>query len=279
MKKNIFSFEEFSIYDGPGIRTTVFIKGCPLKCSWCHNPEGQSFESEIIKSPNGCIGCGMCIKYAKKNNGKIIYTKESMENCPKNLLRVCGCEYSPNEVYDKVMKNKELLSGGVTFSGGEPLSAGNFLTECLALFKGRLHTAVQTCGYADSAFFTEVCGLCDYFLYDIKLADDREHIKYTGVSNRQILENLKILKRYGKDFVIRIPLIPKVTDTEKNINNICRILKDNDISYAELMPYNKMAGGKYKLLGRKYCPAFDETVEVNIREDIWKQNSIKIKIL
>ncbi len=275
-----FSIEEFSIYDGPGIRTTVFLKGCPLRCSWCHNPEGQEYEPETVKNPNGCVNCGECKKIAIQKNGKLCFTKKSISACPNNLLRVSGERISSENLIEKILKNRRILkNGGVTFSGGEPLMQGEFLKECLSLLKGNIHTAVQTSGYCESEMFKSVLDLTDCVLFDLKLIDEEKHIKYTGVSNEKILENFKLLVKSKKEFIPRIPLIPGVTDTEDNIMQIAQHLNQNNITYAELMSYNKMAGGKYAMLGRKYQPDFDEKVEVNPREEIFKHNGIKIKIL
>ena len=147
MGTNIFSIEEFSIYDGPGIRTTVFLKGCPLRCEWCHNPEGQSFESQILRSPNGCTNCGNCTKFAFCKNGEISYTEDSIANCPMHLLRISGENMTPAQLFERVIKNAPLLAeGGITFSGGEPLAHPEFLAECMSLFKGKLHITLQTSG-------------------------------------------------------------------------------------------------------------------------------------
>ncbi len=276
----VFSIEEFSVYDGPGIRTTVFLKGCPLSCSWCHNPEGQNPRPEIVKSPNGCIGCGNCLKDAKTQNGKICFTEQSMKNCPMGLLRICGEEIEAFVLCERLLKNKDLLkNGGVTFSGGEPLMQSDFLLECLQKLKGQLNTAIQTSGYCEKDIFQKVLQLADFFLFDLKLADDTLHRKHTGVSNKKILENFSLLAKSGKDFVVRIPLIPTVTDTKDNILRIVKILKENGVNYVELLPYNKMAGGKYAMVGQKYEPTFDETVEVQIPEELLLENKINFRVL
>lgn len=280
MKGTIFSVEEFSVYDGPGIRTTVFMKGCPLRCTWCHNPEGQNGFSEIVRSPNGCIHCGACEAAAEKVNGKMQYTKESIEKCPRGLLRICGEDVTAEELVKRLLKNEQILKkGGVTFSGGEPFAQADFLLECLALLRGRLHTAVQTSGFCDENDFMRTAEIADYFLFDLKFADEEMHKKYTGVSNEKILKNFSLLASGKKEFVVRIPLIPAVTDTEENINGICEILNRSNVNYAELLPYNKMAGGKYKMLGRRYAPGFDESAEIAFREEIFNKNGIGIKIL
>lgn len=281
MQGTIFSIEEFSVYDGPGIRSTVFLKGCPLRCTWCHNPEGQNEFPEIVKSPNGCLNCGNCEKAAEKRYGKKIFTEKSIVDCPQKLLRVCGERIDAEELVQRIVKNENILKpyGGVTFSGGEPLAQCDFLCECINLLNGRLHTAVQTSGYALEKDFLRVLDCADYFLFDLKLSNGERHKKYTGVQNLTILNNFSELVKSGKDFVVRIPLIPSITDTEENISGICEILNKNNVKYAELLPYNKMAGGKYAMLGRRYIPGFDEKDEVSSRKNIFKMYGIKIKIL
>lgn len=276
----VFSIEEFSVYDGPGIRTTVFLKGCPLRCSWCHNPEGQSKDTEIIRGPNGCIECNNCINSAQIQNGRLYFTTESIQKCPMGLLRICGEETDSKVLCKKLLKNQKLLqNGGVTFSGGEPLWQSEFLFECLDELRGKLHTAIQTSGYCESEIFDKAISKADYFLFDLKLIHDDMHKKYTGVSNRKILRNFSALAKSGKAFVVRIPLIPGVTDTVENITGIVKLLKENSVNYVELLPYNKMAGGKYKMLGRRYTPLFDEQQAVNLNEEVFAKSNMDFKVL
>lgn len=279
----VFSIEEFSIFDGPGIRMSVFLKGCPLRCEWCHNPEGQKLANGIVRSPNGCIACGACERYSAQNGDERCFTEDSIKNCPQNLLRYCAREYSSAELCALLEKNLDILNasgGGVTFSGGEPTSNHKFLLECLALLRGKTNRAVQTCGFCSSEIFNRVLSDCDYVLFDIKLVDDADHVRYTGVSNESIIKNFKTLVASRKDFVIRTPLIPTVTDTDKNIRDIAKLLSDNGVDYIELLPYNKMTGSKYKLDGREYSPSFDESIPVSLENvKIFDEYGIKYKIL
>ena len=280
MKGTVFSIEEFSVYDGPGIRTTVFLKGCDLRCIWCHNPEGWERGIQIVKNPNGCIGCGKCFEDATIKNGRHVYTENAIKSCPVNLLRYSGVEYTPQELCDKLLKNAEFLkSGGVTFSGGEPLIQFEFVLDCIDILKGKIHTAIQTTGYCSDIVFERVLEKADFFLYDLKLADRDEHKKYTGVTNDVILRHFEMLVKSGKDFVARVPLIPTITDTVANITGICEILKKNNVSYVELLPYNKMAGAKYKLLEMEYKVPFDEKTPSNPREEIFREYNIKTKLM
>ena len=276
----VFSIEELSVFDGPGIRTSVFLMGCPLRCEWCHNPEGQSFSNSIVRSPNGCIGCGECVKRSIERYGKREFTEESIKNCPNNLLRYCAVEYSAAELCERLSKNFAILNasgGGVTFSGGEPTSSPEFLLECLSILDGRTSRAVQTSGYCSPEVFMKVLENCDYMLFDVKLANDAMHKRYTGLSNEVILKNFKTLASSKKDFVIRTPLIPTVTDTEENIRAIAELLWENGVGYIELLPYNKMAGSKYKLAGKEYAPSFDESVPVKERVEIFAEYGITVK--
>jgi pyruvate formate lyase activating enzyme len=278
----VFSIEEFSTYDGPGIRMTVFLKGCPLRCMWCHNPEGQSFERQIVRSPNGCLECGACLAAGERASGERKLTDESIAVCPRGLVRVCGEEYTSAELQAVIEKNIAILNasgGGVTFSGGEPLCHPEFLLEILKGLKGKTNRALQTCGFADTKVFYSVLEECDYVLYDLKLMDEDKHRYYTGVSNAQILENYRLLAATGKDMVTRIPLIPTVNDTEENIRATARFMEENGKSYVELLPYNKLAGGKYSLVGKEYCPEFDTERTVEPHIEIFNEYGIEVKIL
>lgn len=263
-KALIADIQRASIHDGPGLRTTVFFKGCPLKCRWCHNPESISFEPEIMHYPEKCIGCGMCEK-----------------GCFSGAKVICGKEYTACELLAEIIRDKEYYGcdGGVTFSGGEPLFQGAFLLECLSYMKGKLHTAVQTSGFASRDTFARVMGLADYFLYDLKIIDPTRHKDYTGVDNSPILENFHALAGGNVPFTVRIPLIPGVTDTAENLTSIARLLQEHRVGYAELLPYNKMAGGKYRLMGRTYEPRFDEQTEVTPHREIFDAYSIQTEIL
>lgn len=278
----VFSIEEFSTYDGPGIRMTVFLKGCPLRCMWCHNPEGQRFEKEMARSPNGCLACGACLKMGETLTGSPCLVPESAAVCPRHLVRQCGEDYTPEELVAKIEKNLAILNmsgGGVTFSGGEPLCYADFVESCMKLLRGKTHRALQTCGFASSEIFERVLLECDYVLYDLKLMDDAKHRRYTGVSNEQILKNYRTLAASGKEFCTRIPLIPTVNDTEENMTATAELMRECGVSYVELLPYNKMAGGKYLMLGRTYQTDFDGNLEPMLQTEIFQSYGIEVKVL
>ena len=274
----IFSIEEFSTFDGPGIRTTVFLKGCPLSCTWCHNPEGQRAAPDYLRSPLGCLACGACERAG--DGGRL--GEASISACPRGLIRRSGEEITASALTARLIKNARILEssgGGVTFSGGEPLMQSDFLIECLSMLKGKLHRALQTSGYARPAVFSEVLSHADYLLYDLKLMDDRLHREYCGAGNAEIHENYVRLVRSGLPFVTRIPLIPGVTDTRENLSAVADFLLQNGVRYAELLPYNRYAGSKYAALRREYTPRFDEDAPVSHGQDIFAARGIEAKIL
>ncbi|MBQ7566002.1 MAG: glycyl-radical enzyme activating protein [Oscillospiraceae bacterium] len=249
----VFSIEEFSIYDGPGIHTTVFLKGCPMRCRWCHNPEGQRPEPEIVRSPNGCLHCGACERLAEKTGERLGYTEESRLACPNGLLRRCGERWTVDALTARVLKCAPLLeNGGVTFSGGEPLAQPEFLLACLDRLRGKLHTAVQTSGFAPAEVFDEVLQKADLFLFDLKLIDAEAHERWTGQNNAPILRNFRALAQSGVPYIPRVPLIPGVTDTEENLRAVASLLQEHGAKSVELLPYHRTAGGKYAMVGRVY---------------------------
>lgn len=274
MVGRIFSIEEFSTFDGPGMRCTIFLKGCPLKCQWCHNPEGQRFESEIIRSPNGCIGCGTCERTGM--------TETSIPLCPQHLLRLCGEDFTPQALVDKLSAKLDMLNlvgGGITFSGGEPLSQAGFVLECLRLLKDKIHRAVQTSGFCPTHTFREILQNTDYILFDLKHMDGSIHKQFTGVDNSQILSNYQLLAESGLPFITRIPLIPGVNDTVSNITATAQFLQRMNVHEIELLPYNKAAGAKYKAVRREYTVEFDPSQEPQPHIDIFKNHGIEVRVL
>ncbi len=257
MNGRVFDIKEFSVHDGPGGRITVFLKGCPLKCLWCHNPEGQSLESELMVKRSFCKGCGACMLNRESETFKK-YGRDAGA-CPENLISVVGKEYSPKELADKIIAYKPLLSaigGGVTFSGGEPLMQYKFLSECADILReNEIHIALETCGFAAEEVFSEILGKVDYVMYDIKIMDSDLHKRYTLCPNEIILKNAETLKKSGVPFVFRTPMIPGITDTDDNIKRIEEFVKGFDW---EKIPYNELAGAKYPHLNRTYSLEISE---------------------
>lgn len=255
----IFDIKQMAVFDGPGIRTTVFFKGCPLRCQWCHNPEGLSPSPQLMVSRNSCLHCGRCEAVCPHPDG-CTSCFACVEVCPLHLRKIAGERYTAERLAQVLRKNEDILrknGGGVTFSGGEPLMQAEFLLETAALLGG-LHTAIETSGYAPGEVFRRVIGQLDFVMMDLKLIDREQHRHYVGADNGLILENLEQLKRSGKPFVIRVPLIPGVNDTEENLTATARLLQDAErLEKVELLPYHQTAGAKYTMLGMEYQPDFD----------------------
>ena len=246
----IFDIKEFTLHDGPGARTTVFLKGCPLHCIWCHNPEGMDVSPTLMVKENLCTNCGACRKPCDHPDcqpfGRCLHI------CPKNLISVAGTAVTAGALSDKLIRQKDFFGkdGGVTLSGGEPLRQPAFASALGSLLReAGVHTALQTSGYASEDAFRRVLASVDYVLFDLKLADENEHIRYTGVSNVPILRNLGILRASGTPFVLRIPLIPGITAREENLRALAGLAGDDPV---ELMPYNPYAGAKYRMVGKPF---------------------------
>ena len=273
MQDLIFDIKEFGLHDGSGLRTTVFLKGCPLKCIWCHNPEGQRFGRETARNTQKCKGCGLCQRECAHPECEGLGA--CVKVCPENNVRAIGTYYEPEALAKKLLKNRQFLqNGGITFSGGEPLCHGEYILEVIKHLEG-IKTAVETCGYVEN--FLEYTDRIDDIFMDIKLIDDGEHMKYTGVSNKLILENAqKILAR--RPVTVRIPLIPSVTDRNENLEGISEFLEPYKSNVTvELIPYNKMTGAKYATIGRKYEPCFDEQASINKNILPFSKKGIRIK--
>lgn len=252
-KAMIFDIQRNSFVDGPGIRTTVFFKGCNLRCKWCHNPESQSFEKQMMFYKDKCTGCGKCREVCPNHLKKCDFCGKCELYCPADARKVCGREYTPAEVFAEVIKDKAFYDnsgGGVTFSGGECMLQLDFLCEILEKCKSAgIHTAVDTAGNVPWKSFEKILPFTDLFLYDIKAFGAELHRKGTGVSNELILENLKNLSGRA-DIIVRIPVIGGYNDNDEEIRRIADFLKQIKIIKAELLPYHAMGEHKYTALGR-----------------------------
>lgn len=259
MPLKITSIQDFTLHDGPGIRCTIFLAGCPLRCAWCHNPETQFTKSLLIYEERNCIGCrscGVCPTGAHEfkeghilRRDKCILCGECVSVCPAGALEFSVSELSDEEYFRLVERQKRLSgkNGGITFSGGEPLMQGEALLRLIS--SSDIHTAIETCGYAEEALFREVVKAVDYVMFDLKLASETMHKKYTGVSNGVILKNLEILKNSGTPFIIRTPLIPGITDTKANLNALSVLVGNDDW---EKLEYNPLTPAKYARIGKEY---------------------------
>ncbi|MEM2910132.1 MAG: glycyl-radical enzyme activating protein [Nitrososphaerota archaeon] len=270
IKGIMFDIERYAIHDGPGIRTTVFMKGCPLKCWWCHNPEGIELSKNLMYFEYKCIRCKTCVNVCptkaisfdgeKQTINRVSCSKCGIctEHCPTGALKLVGYEITVYELIKEIEKDILLYDrsgGGVTFSGGEPLFQPLFLKEVLKECKKMgIHSALDTTGYAPPEIFESFVDSVDLFLYDLKLLGDEEHKKYTGVSNELIKKNLATLveKGRGSSVILRFPVIPRITDTEKNLNELLVLVsKLKGINEVDLLPFHDVSE-KYDRLGMEY---------------------------
>lgn len=259
----IFNIQRYCLHDGPGIRSTLFLKGCPLSCWWCHNPESMSPRPEILLSEHRCIRCGLCVEACPKGTGEnrlpatCTVCGRCVSACPTGARELVGREISVPDMLAEVLKDRifyEESGGGVTFSGGEPLLQADFLLECLrACRENGLHTAVDTCGYGPREKLLALAAQTNLFLYDIKVMDSELHTRYTGTSNTGILENLQALTQVHKNIWIRIPVIPGFNDAPEQMAAAGRFIASLDgISQVNLLAYHATAAGKFARLGREF---------------------------
>ena len=245
----VFDVREFTVHDGPGIRTTVFLKGCPLRCCWCHNPESQRHESESMRGAAG--------------------------------ERIAGREYAADELARLLNRQADVLrlgEGGVTFSGGEPLAQASFVADVIDRLDG-LHVVLDTSGYATEDAFRLVAARSSLVYYDVKLIDPAAHLRYTGLDNAPILRNLRLLPEIGVPFVARVPLVPGVTDTSENLSAIAETVAGlSGLERVDLLPYNRAAGGKYAAVGREFRPPYDERRPVNADTRPFESRGVPVRV-
>ena len=246
----IFDIERNSYVDGPGIRTTVFFKGCNLRCAWCHNPESQSPKPQMMFYKNKCMGCGKCKEKCPNHLESCELCGKCTLYCPHDAREICGKEYTVDEAMREILKDKtfyENSGGGVTFSGGECMLQIDFLEAILKECKNNgVHTAVDTAGHVPFECFEQIIPYTDLFLYDVKCYDSDKHRQYTGASNELILSNLGRLLKMGIAIWVRIPIIPTVNDSEEEMLNIKKfIISCDSLEKIELLPYHAMGEHKY----------------------------------
>lgn len=284
----ITDIQKFSVHDGPGIRTVVFMKGCPLRCAWCQNPETQFHQPEIAYFSSSCVQCGSCLRacperaLSVQDDGKIIRDPELCKKCGKcvtacnfNAMRMFGKYSTADDVIHEVLKDRvfyEQSGGGVTLSGGEPLLQHDFSLYILKQLNHEgIHTAIETCGYCQWEDFLPILNHTDLVLFDLKHLDFELHKNYTGVNNDLILNNLKNILQMEKKIVVRFPLIPGFNDDTKNIDAMVAFLKNNRLSHLHIMPFHQMGQEKWYSLKKNYAcetviPPSEETITKIVKQ-------------
>lgn len=264
----VFNIQRFCLHDGPGIRTLVFLKGCPLRCKWCSNPESQSAQCELMHFKNLCIKCGKCVSLCPQK--AIAFLKKSpvidrtrcnacgicVQGCNSQALRMSGEFFTTDQLFELILRDKtyfDLSGGGVTFSGGEPLLQPAFLKSILRKLKLHgIQTAVETSGYCSKDPLTDIAQYTDIFLFDIKHISDAAHKKGTHISNAQIIDNLRLLSKMHDSIVVRIPIIPGFNMDKPTLDGMVQLISECDIRNVQLLPYHNYGLSKYKGIGRKY---------------------------
>lgn len=261
---NVFEIKRFAVHDGPGVRTTLFLKGCSLRCRWCHNPESVSSEPQLAYFAHKCLNCGECLdacpgKAHALTDGRHHFDRSKCAACGAcgkvclgGALRLFGRTLTVEEAVELTLEDRAFYEtgGGVTLSGGEPLRQAEFCHELLsALKREHVHTAVDTCGFVNWGAFEKVLPVTDMFLFDIKHGDSAEHQKLTGQGNEVVLENLKRLSECGARIEARMPLVPGCNDFDENIHGTGALLGKLNVEKVKVLPYHSMARGKYAALG------------------------------
>ena len=272
MTGTIYNIQRFSLHDGPGIRTTVFFKGCPLDCTWCHNPESKEQKPEISFHADKCIGCGYCVSVCPQKCHEIVDNKHGFDrtNCTRcglctqkcyaKALEMIGYQITAVEVIAQVVADipfYEKSGGGLTLSGGEPMAQPEFALEIAQKAKvAGLHVCIETCGFCGTEDILKIAPYVDLFLFDYKIFDTKQHQKFTGVSNDLIFQNLNALDALGKKIILRCPMIPEINLNDGHIEGIIAVVKSfNHVIEIDLEPYHPLGISKSEQIGK--TPAFD----------------------
>ncbi|QXM05297.1 trans-4-hydroxy-L-proline dehydratase activase [Crassaminicella indica] len=295
-KGRIINIQRYCVHDGPGIRTTVFFKGCPLACWWCHNPESQRYEKEIMYNEEKCTLCKMCEKkcvvqcirlkeHIFYDPNQCVFCENCIDFCINNARELVGKEYTLSELMQEIEKDQifyDESGGGVTLSGGEVMSQIEFVEELVKSCHSKgISVAIDTCGYAPFESFEKIINYTDVFLYDLKIMDPKKHEQYTGKDNKIILNNLKCLSEKGASIYLRIPLIEGINTDDENIKEMIIFTKDLNIQRVHLLPFHEIGSDKYKRLNMDYKREYlkrPSDIVLNKIKSMFEKSNFKVKI-
>lgn len=276
----VFDIKEFAVFDGPGIRTTVFVKGCPLRCQWCHNPEGLRMEPQLMVSRAACTHCGAC-DAACSHPAVCNACGACVTACRGSLRKIVGERWQAEELAAKLQKDADvyaLSGGGVTFSGGEPLMQWPFVKEVFSRLSG-VHKAIETSAYASDEVFADAMACCDLIMMDWKVSDPELHRHFTGVDQAPIRRHAQMLAAGDTPFILRMPIIPGVNDNPAHFETAAQLVSSaKALQCVELLPYQRAAGAKYEMVGMDYQPEFADAQTPQMYTDCFEKAGIPYKV-
>lgn len=276
----VFDIKEFAVFDGPGIRTTVFMKGCPLRCQWCHNPEGLSAKPQLMVSVAACVHCGACERVCGHPEG-CIACGACVPACRQGLRRIVGTAWTAEALAARLNRDADVYAatgGGVTFSGGEPLMQWDFVSDVISRLEG-VHTAIETSGFAPDAVFEDAMAKLDLVMMDWKVSDPALHRRFTGVDQAPILRHAQMLAAGDTPFILRMPVIPGVNDVPEHFEMVAALVKDaKALVRVDVLPYQRAAGAKYEMVGKRYAPEFDEGAALRLYADVFERAGVACQV-
>ena len=276
----VFDIKEFAVFDGPGIRTTVFMKGCPLRCHWCHNPEGLQAKPQLMVSKAACIRCGACERVCKHPES-CIACGECVPVCRGGFRKIVGQAWDAETLAARLQKDADVYrmsGGGVTFSGGEPLMQWGFISEVIHGLEG-VHAAIETSGCASDEVFADAMDRCSLIMMDWKVSDPVLHRHYTGVEQERIRRHAQMLAAGDTPFMLRMPIIPGVNDNEAHFRTAARLVKGSkSLVRVDVLPYQRAAGAKYEMVGLEYRPDFEDDRPPRFFTEVFEQEGVPYQI-
>ena len=276
----VFDIKEFAVFDGPGIRTTVFMKGCPLRCHWCHNPEGLQAQPQLMVSKAACLHCGACERICKHPEG-CIACGECVPVCRGGFRKIVGQPWNAETLAKRLMKDTDVYhmsGGGVTFSGGEPLMQWGFVSEVIRCLED-VHVAIETSGFSSDEVFADAMHHCDLIMMDWKVSDPDLHRHYTGVEQEHIRRHAQMLASGDTPFILRMPIIPGVNDNEDHFRTAAELVKESKtLVRIDVLPYQRAAGAKYEMVNLEYKPDFEDDRSPQFFTEIFDRESIPYQI-